>query len=689
MTSSALALATTFESPESWTNEYDYFLVRGFAVVEAAGLGTYGSEGIECCSTEMERDAFVAIVEWLAGKADRHAYTNATDNVEVKAEWSSGNVGMIGVSYPDEMAYATATSAVDGLKTIVPVAGPISMYDEHNSQGICTEDYNSYNHLTMQADACASRFFPEHSPSKEHLSLYERYRTFVRDGQTQLQGDYGPFWEDRDWYAKGMRARMSASALIVMGFNDSSVSTKQFDLMRKSFLASGCEVKTILHQSVHESLNRESECTDIAIGGRPFIEWLNLWFTRALCGVENEAATLPDFMVQSNVDGEFYRTEKWDEETAVTMRRNVSGETAVSAKGARMNAGELLQDTFVGVAHKNAALWTLPVTEWFTIAGKVPIRVRAKVDDVREGDMMMHAILVDTADEPFYAHTIDNVRREPVGKRADYPRDYTMAKFVGGKVAKKVVATGAIDFRNPEAGYEPYTAVKREDPIEESTYYDYTIWLRPTYYTVQAGHRLELYLVPFYGYSEYPDAEGRDYILEKNGLDASCLMNIRNDYTFTIDNGKSSASIPVTEVLRHRPVTYFAHVQGRGDLRVVADGITSGTAGEARRLEAISACVEGGSISYRSHVQGIGWTPWVVDGAICGTTGQMPVPLASPGVPRRWRRSCCPKDSSPPALMRASLPVFKMTQGGRVPRRSALKETPSPTFKRKRIPMRQ
>ena len=222
MTSSALALATTFESPESWTNEYDYFLVRGFAVVEAAGLGTYGSEGIECCSTEMERDAFVAIVEWLAGKADRHAYTNATDNVEVKAEWSSGNVGMIGVSYPAEMAYATATSAVDGLKTIVPVAGPISMYDEHNSQGICTQDLNSYNHLTIQADACASRFFPEHSPSKESLSLYERYRTFVRDGQTQLQGDYGPFWEDRDWYAKGMRARMSASALIVMGFKDSS-----------------------------------------------------------------------------------------------------------------------------------------------------------------------------------------------------------------------------------------------------------------------------------------------------------------------------------------------------------------------------------------------------------------------------------------------------------------------------------
>ena len=31
--------------------EYDYYLVRGFAVVEAAGIGTYGSEGFELCGT--------------------------------------------------------------------------------------------------------------------------------------------------------------------------------------------------------------------------------------------------------------------------------------------------------------------------------------------------------------------------------------------------------------------------------------------------------------------------------------------------------------------------------------------------------------------------------------------------------------------------------------------------------------
>ena len=53
---------------------YDDFLVRGFAVVLSAGLGTYGSEGIECSGSVMERDAFKSVAEWLHG--DRKAFTD-------------------------------------------------------------------------------------------------------------------------------------------------------------------------------------------------------------------------------------------------------------------------------------------------------------------------------------------------------------------------------------------------------------------------------------------------------------------------------------------------------------------------------------------------------------------------------------------------------------------------------------
>ena len=36
----------------SW---YDYYLVRGFAVVECGGLGTKGSDGFETCGTDLEQ----------------------------------------------------------------------------------------------------------------------------------------------------------------------------------------------------------------------------------------------------------------------------------------------------------------------------------------------------------------------------------------------------------------------------------------------------------------------------------------------------------------------------------------------------------------------------------------------------------------------------------------------------------
>lgn len=43
-------------------HNYDYFLVRGFAYVTCAGLGTKGSEGIQACGSRAECEAFKAVV---------------------------------------------------------------------------------------------------------------------------------------------------------------------------------------------------------------------------------------------------------------------------------------------------------------------------------------------------------------------------------------------------------------------------------------------------------------------------------------------------------------------------------------------------------------------------------------------------------------------------------------------------
>lgn len=69
---------------------YDYFLVRGYAVVEVGGLGTRGSEGLETCGADVETDAFKCVVEWLAQNSSRVAYTDKKNNIQIKADWSNG-----------------------------------------------------------------------------------------------------------------------------------------------------------------------------------------------------------------------------------------------------------------------------------------------------------------------------------------------------------------------------------------------------------------------------------------------------------------------------------------------------------------------------------------------------------------------------------------------------------------------
>lgn len=103
---------------------YDF---NASAIIEASGIGTYGSEGYELCGTDLERDCHKCVVEWLAG--GRIAYTDRTNNIEIKADWSNGNVAMTGISYGGTLPFEVATTGVKGLKTIIPCAGIASWYD--------------------------------------------------------------------------------------------------------------------------------------------------------------------------------------------------------------------------------------------------------------------------------------------------------------------------------------------------------------------------------------------------------------------------------------------------------------------------------------------------------------------------------------------------------------------------------
>ena len=526
---------------------YDHLLVRGFAVVQSAGLGTFGSEGILLCGSRQETAAFRCVIEWLTGR--RNAFAGPTDGRVVSADWCSGDIGMIGKSYAGAMAFSVAATGVEGLRTVVSVAGTASWYEYANSQGAPNGLLSTYDFAADLSVMCASRFFE--SGNEKTRTLYENCLAFLRDRQIALEGDYGPFWAEREPAAGG---HFRASALIVQGMGDETVRPKQFDLMRRAFLLSGCDVKCILHMNGHVTPANEQTQTDIMIGDRTFTEWLCLWFTHTLLGVENEAAHMPDFLVQSNVDGSFYPAGQWMTGNTLRLFPGDGEEHAVSAKDAHMCNYNLLDATFDGASGPDRLMWTMDVTDEITINGSAAVRLRVKTGDTDKNVLMMGAVLVDRADSPFPCFDTgsigvldQDVILEGGVDRGEGAEKYDLVRWRQREKEKVIVSYGSMDLRNPEAGYEPAAAVRREEDILPDVWYDCTVYLQPVFYTVPAGHRLELYIVPFCGFSDdsalydlnTPDS------LEEMGLDPATLVPVKRDYTFTVDNSHSRCDLPV------------------------------------------------------------------------------------------------------------------------------------------------
>lgn len=102
------------------------------------------------------------------------------------------------------------------------------------------------------------------------------------------------------------------------------------------------------------------------------------------------------------------------------------------------------------------------------------------------------------------------------------------------------------------------------------------------------------------------------------------------NYSFIVkvSNSAGSATQRIDITISEISVNYSTHVQSYGwNQGYVGEGKTSGTTGEAKRLEAIKIVLTGenpskSGIRYSTHVQGIGWQDFVSNDALSGTYGQ-------------------------------------------------------------------
>ena len=455
---------------------YDYYLVRGFAVVECGGLGTKGSEGFETCGTDLEIDAFKCVIEWLHG--DRVAYTDKTSNLAITADWSTGKVGMTGRSYAGTTQFGLATTGVEGLETIVPVAGIASWYEYTNSQGVSTGRVAYSDWLAWY---CAGRYLDP----DDYATIadgYGKYLNQIKNDQLALNGDYGEHWATRDYTLDW--ENIKCPALIVHGLNDTNVRTKEFDLMYQAYEKAGVPVKLLLHQGTHLTPTYPSQEYEMYIDDELYDTVLNKWFSHYLYGVDNGAENMAPVTVQSNVDGSWSYYDDWKTDSSVTYALR-SAETATST-----------------VTRGRTAASTFEAPEDITVQGAIAVTFTAtptseKIDEL--DGIRLTANLKDNSDTAYMAFVPSRsylpltTIKENGAWMGGGVANFDLVEYKQTATTSKSIGQGYIDLYNPTAGYDSYTAAERT-ALKNGESYTYTVYLQPSFYTVKAGHTLELSL---------------------------------------------------------------------------------------------------------------------------------------------------------------------------------------------------
>ncbi|MEM8524622.1 MAG: Xaa-Pro dipeptidyl-peptidase [Bacteroidota bacterium] len=237
---------------------------RGYIVVHSSSPGTGLSDGFPTVGGDNESLAPKAVVQWLCGKAK--GYTERDGMEEVKATWSTGNVGMTGTSYNGTLPLAAATTGVEGLKAIIPIAPNTSYYHYYRSNGLVR---HPGGYLGEDIDVLYD-FIHSGEESKRALADSLVRDTEMANGMDRITGDYNDFWYGRDYLNE--LAPMKAAMLMSHGFNDWNVMPEHSYRIYKA-LKGKVPTQIYYHQNGH--------------GGPPPMTMMNRWFTRYLHGVEN------------------------------------------------------------------------------------------------------------------------------------------------------------------------------------------------------------------------------------------------------------------------------------------------------------------------------------------------------------------------------------------------------------------
>ncbi|WP_368907404.1 Xaa-Pro dipeptidyl-peptidase [Bacillus wiedmannii] len=428
----------------------NYYVPRGYAVILGESIGTGKSDGCPTTGDEQEILGTKSVIDWVNGRAK--AYTE--NGEEVKADWSTGNVGMTGVSYNGTLPNAVATTGVEGLKTIIPIAAISSWYDYYRANGavIAPGGYQGEDTDNM-AEAVLTRENPE---------VCGQVIKELTAGQDRKTGNYNNFWDKRN-YVKDAK-NVKASVFVVHGLNDWNVKTKQFAQWWDALGENNVPRKMWLHQGGH--------------GGTSTNDWQrtqNKWFDYWLYGIENGIMNEPMVDVQRE-NKTWDKIKNWPDPAAVSSKvRMYLSNKAVNlplsmgsankvfsfVDDAKMKSNQLIANPELEVA--NRLVYTMPVLQKDTrISGTPKISITGNID---RSVSNLTALLVD---------------------------------YGGAK--PEIVTRGWMDPQNLKS-------IENSTAIQSGKDYTFTWDMQPDDYVFKAGHQIGVILIASdYDYTIRPKA---------------------------------------------------------------------------------------------------------------------------------------------------------------------------------------
>ncbi|NMH88662.1 Xaa-Pro dipeptidyl-peptidase [Flavivirga algicola] len=238
---------------------------RGYIVVHSSSPGTGLSQGAPTVGGENESLAPKAVIDWLCGRVKGYKTIDGTETVT--AYWSTGKVGMTGTSYNGTLPVAAATTGVEGLEAIIPIAPVTSFYNYYRSNGLVR---SPGGYLGEDVDVLYDFIHSGAEANRPYNNKTVR-DTEMKNGMDRITGDYNNFWAKRNYIDHA--DNMKAALLMSHGFNDWNVMTEHSYNLYAKAKALGIPAQIYYHQKGH--------------GGPPPIKIMNRWFTRYLHGIKN------------------------------------------------------------------------------------------------------------------------------------------------------------------------------------------------------------------------------------------------------------------------------------------------------------------------------------------------------------------------------------------------------------------